>query len=484
MLNNILFINIFSIIIILILYNISLYNNKSYNMSYIIKRISYITTILLILNIDYIYYQYNSNYIEYQYIVNILGIYWGLDSISLVLLLMVHILLPICLLSNWNNINNNKIIIYCILILILGLFLILNFICLDIISFYILFESTLPPLFILIGIYGSYNSIRASYYLFIYTLFSSLFMLIGIIFIYYLTNNNYYSIIDNYIINIDIQCILYILLMIGIIVKIPLWPIHSWLPLAHSESPIGGSILLAGIILKISIYAIIRILLPVTFNAILLYLPFIYTLCIITIIYIGIITIRQYDLKVIIAYSSIGHMAICLISILSNNIIGINGSILLSLSHGFVSPALFIIVGGILYDRYHNRLLYYYQGLSTYMPILSIYLLLFSLSNIGLPLTGNFIGELLSLIGSYKSNPILIILASISILISAIYQMRMTTKLLGGYKSNYMNITIDINNRELYMLNILLIPVLIIGIKPICLTHLMDINISSLIYNI
>ncbi len=484
---NILIINLISIISIMFLYNISLYTHKVYNIYIIwpyIKKIGLLTTILLLYNIIIYNILFNSNILGYQFIDNIFNINWGIDSISLLLLSLLFILLPIALLSNWININNKFTAIYNILIILLGLLMALNFICLDIISFYILFESTLAPLFILIGIYGALNKNRASYYILIYTLFSSLYMLLSLSIILYIYNDSDYNTINNYILCYDIQCIIYIGLMIGILVKAPVWPVHSWLPIAHSESPIGGSILLAGVILKIAIYGIIRLILINTADANLLFIPIIYTICVITIIYIGIITIRQYDLKVIIAYSSIGHMAVCIMGILSNNIIGINGSIILSISHGLVSPSLFIIVGAILYDRYHNRLLFYYQGLATYMPILSIYLIIYSLCNIGIPLSGNFIGELLSFIGSYNINPILTIIGTISVLISACYQMRLSTKLIGGNKSIYMYITQDMNNRELLMLNILLIPIILIGVTPYYITNLLDINISGLLYHI
>lgn len=484
---NIIIINIISIISLIVLYNITLYTNIVYNKYIIwplIKKIGLFTSIILLYNIIIYNILFNNNIIGYQFIDNIFNINWGIDSISLILLSLLFILLPITLLSNWININNKYIGIYNIIIITLCLLMALNFICMDIISFYILFESTLAPLFILIGIYGSINKNRASYYILIYTLFSSLFMLLSLSILLYIYNNSDYNTINNYILCYDMQCIIYIGIMIGIVVKTPLWPFHSWLPLAHSESPIGGSILLAGVILKIAVYAIIRLILINTSDANLLYIPIIYTICTISIIYIGIITIRQYDLKIIIAYSSIGHMAVCIMGVLSNNIIGINGSIIMSLAHGLVSPSLFIIVGAILYDRYHNRLIFYYQGLATYMPILSIYLIIYSLFNIGLPLSGNFIGELLSFIGSYNINPLLTLISTLSILISAIYQMKLSTKLIGGDKSIYLSITYDINKREMFLLNTLLIPTILIGTLPYYITNALNLNISSLLYHI
>jgi NADH-ubiquinone oxidoreductase chain 4 len=218
--------------------------------------------------------------------------------------------------------------------------------------------------------------------------------------------------------------------------------------------------LLAGVILKLAIYAIIRLIIPTLSDATILYTPVVYLICAITIIYTSIITLRQTDLKVIVAYSSISHMAVCILGILSNSLAGINGSLILSLAHGFVSPALFIIVGGILYDRYHHRLIYYYQGLLTYMPILSIYLLILSFSNIGTPLTVNFIGELLSLTGAINRSTLLGCLSAFSVLLSAAYMLKVTNRLTGGIRTPYTALTSDCTYRESLLMIALIIPTL------------------------
>lgn len=491
--------NIISIITIINIISIFIINN---NKNIIIKnkymkQIGLIFFIILLYIGLYINYNFNNNELGYQFINNYININWGIDGISLWLINLTLILLPISYISNWNIIknksiaahtprigenNNNKLLTYIILIIIIGLIIILNFICLDIISFYILFEATLLPLFILIGIFGSNYKEKAAYYILIYTLFSSLFMLLSIgIYIYILGNIDYIN-INNIILSIDLQSILFIGLIIGIIVKTPLYPFHTWLPLVHAESPVSGSILLAGIIIKLAIYAIIRLLLINLSDVVHIYNPLIYTISILSIFYIGIITLKQIDIKVIIAYSSIIHMAITIMSIFSNNIIGLEGSIILSLAHGFASPALFLLIGGILYDRYHSRLIYYYQSLATYMPIFSIYLLLAGFFNMGLPLTANFIGEFLSINGIFIYNSLFAILSTFSIFITTIYQMKLTTKLLYGYKSIYINIVKDINHRELLLLNILFLFILIIGIYPNILTKSLHLSISSLLY--
>ena len=360
--------------------------------------------------------------------------------------------------------------------------MIMNFMCQDMTSFYIFFEASLAPLFILIGIYGASNKDKAADYILIYTLLSSLFMLLAIALYHYLLGSTDYQTTSLVVLSIDLQCILFLAISIGIAVKTPLVPVHTWLPVVHSESPLAGSILLAGVLLKLAIYGIIRLMLPNLSDASLLFTPVIYIIAIITIIYTSIITLRQTDLKVIIAYSSISHMAVCILGIFSNTLLGLNGSLILSLAHGFVSPALFIIVGGILYDRYHNRLIYYYQGLITYMPILSFYLIFLSFCNIGAPLSINFIGELLSLTGAISRAPILGSLAAISVLLSASYQMKLTNRLTGGVKIPFIKLTSDVTSREQVLLISLIIPTIIFGIWPSYISNMLEWDLTKLLY--
>nr|YP_008474844.1 NADH dehydrogenase subunit 4 [Candida saraburiensis]AGS44052.1 NADH dehydrogenase subunit 4 [Candida saraburiensis] len=392
------------------------------------------------------------------------GIYYTTDGIADIFILLTAYLLPLSIIANWNNIKNN--ILFYELVLNLGVILLINFMCQDMLSFYVYFEASLAPLFILIGLYGASNKDKASDYILIYTLFSSLFMLLGIGTYDVLIGNTDYQSISLVVLSTDLQCILFICLTIGIMVKTPLVPVHTWLPVVHSESPLAGSMLLAGIILKLAIYALIRLIIPSLSDATVLYTPIAYLICVITIIYTSLITLRQSDLKVIVAYSSISHMAVCILGILSNTLTGINGSLIMSIAHGFVSPALFIIVGGILYDRYHNRLIYYYQGLITYMPILSIYFIILSFCNIGTPLTVNFIGELLSLTGAINRSAILGAISALSVLLSAAYMLKITNRLTGGIRTPYIALTSDCTYRESLLMIVLIIPTIYYGIYP------------------
>nr|YP_008475248.1 NADH dehydrogenase subunit 4 [Candida blackwelliae]AGS44557.1 NADH dehydrogenase subunit 4 [Candida blackwelliae] len=407
-----------------------------------------------------------------------IDVYYTTDSISDILILLTIYILPLSIISNWND---TKSLLLYELILYIGILLMLNFLCSDMLSFYIYFEATLPLLFILISLYGASNKEKAADYILIYTLFSSLFMLLAIATYEILISNTDYQSISLIVLSLDLQCILFIGIIIGILVKTPLIPFHTWLPVVHSESPLSGSILLAAIILKLAIYAIIRLILPTLSDASMIYTPVIYMICVITIIYTSIITLRQTDLKVIVAYSSISHMAVCMLGIMSNTISGITGSLILCLAHGFVSPGLFIIVGGILYERYHHRLIFYHQGLITYMPILSIYLLILSFSNVGTPLSVNFIGELLSISGTISREFIIGIIASISVLLSASYQLKVTNRLTGGLKTPYVSLTSDVDNREHVLMILLIIPTIWYGLYPNGITNMIW-NVSNLLY--
>lgn len=394
---------------------------------------------------------------------NEMDVYYTTDGIADILILLTLYLLPISIISNWNNIKS---ILYFELVFNLGIILLINFMCQDMTSFYIYFEASLAPLFVIIGLYGAANKDKAADYILIYTLLSSLFMLLAIALYEVILDNTDYQSTSLLVLSLDLQCILFVGLSIGIAVKTPLAPVHTWLPVVHSESPLAGSILLAGIILKLAVYAIIRLIIPTLSDATVLYTPFVYVLCVITIIYTSIVTLRQTDLKVIIAYSSISHMALAILGIMSNTLTGITGSLILSIAHGFVSPGLFIIVGGILYDRYHNRLVHYFQGLISYMPILSIYLIILSFCNIGTPLSINFVGELLSITGSINRAPILGAIAAFAVLLSACYQMKLTNRLTGGIKTPYIKLTSDCTYRESVLLISLIVPTIFFGIFP------------------
>uniref|UniRef100_A0A7D7KRR7 NADH-ubiquinone oxidoreductase chain 4 n=1 Tax=[Candida] ipomoeae TaxID=1807681 RepID=A0A7D7KRR7_9ASCO len=399
-----------------------------------------------------------------------INVFYTTDGMADILILLTAYLMPLSIMSNWNNMNNT---LFFELVLNLGIILLINFMCQDMTSFYIYFEASLAPLFVMMGLYGAANKDKAADYILIYTLFSSLFMLLAIAIYEILLDNTDYQATSLLVLSIDLQCMLFLAMSMGMAVKTPLAPVHTWLPVVHSESPLAGSMLLAGVMLKLAVYAMIRLMLPTLSDAAVLYTPLVYVLCVITIIYTSMMTLRQTDLKVIMAYSSISHMGVCMLGMLSNTLTGMSGSLVLSLAHGFVSPGLFIMVGGMLYDRYHNRLIYYYQGLLTYMPWLAVYLIMLSFCNTGTPLSLNFIGEMLSLTGSINRAPILGALAALSVTLSASYQMKITNRLTGGIKTPYIELTADCTYRESFLMWALMLPTIFFGLFPNSMLNMM-----------
>jgi len=454
--------------------------------------IRYIGLLISILNLILsliIFILFDFSNIDYQYIQEIkefygLNIYIGIDGISIYFILLTTLIMPLVLLSNWYSITENKksyiIIILLLETLLLGVFLVLN-----IFVFYIFFESTLIPLFILIGMYGSNNKVRASFYLFLYTLLGSLFLLISILYILTLIGSADFDILYKINFNFNTQIILFIGIFIALAVKTPVIFLNNWLLKAHVESPLGGSIILAAIVLKLSLYGVLRLILPILPKSFINLTYIIYVIGVITVIYASISTLRTIDIKELIAYSSVSHASIYLLAAFSNTIQGLEGSILLGLGHGFVSSGLFICVGGILYDRSHTRLISVYKGLTQIMPIFSIIFFILCLGNAGTPLSLNFIGEFLSLYGIFERLPLLGIFASTSIIFSAGYTIYMfnRTTFGGNYSKFFIINIIDLTKREFLILIILTLFTIILGIYPSLIIDGLNYNISNLIYN-
>jgi len=298
--------------------------------------------------------------------------------------------------------------------------------------FYIFFESILAPLFILIGLFGSNEKVRASFYFFLYTLLGSLFMLLSIItMLTSLGSTDFYGLYKtNYV--FVTQLFLFLGIFIAFAVKTPTIFLNSWLLKAHVESPLSGSIILAGIVLKLSLYGIFRLILPILPKAFIYFTYFIFLVGVITIIYASLSTLRTIDIKELIAYSSVSHAAVYLLGAFSNVLHGLQGSIVLGLGHGFVSSGLFICAGGVLYDRSSTRLIAYYRGIAQIMPVFCILFFILCLGNCGVPLTVNFLGEFLALYGVFERLPVAGAIASLSIIFSAAYSIFMFNRIAFG----------------------------------------------------
>ena len=377
-----------------------------------------------------------------------------------------------------------KIKIFLISLLLLESLQICAFVSLDLLLFYVFFESVLPVLFILIVVFGhGENRYRSAFLLFLYTLAGSLPMLLSILTIYSYLDSTDYQLISFNEISLESQKWLWIGFFIALAVKTPLVPFSIWLPKAHGDSPLAGSIILAATILKLATYFYLRVLINYLPDASNYFSPLVQTIAVISIIYASFATIVQEDTKRLIAYSSVAHMGVVVLGLFSNTLHGIEGAILLSLAHGWVSPALFICVGGIVYERTGTRIIYYIRGLANMMPIFTIMFFVFTLANTGIPLSLNFLGEQLALMGIWEVNPIVAALGASGILLSACYSLFLYNRLSYGDYSPYLYPVKDLNRREYHLLLSLIIPTFFFGVFPNVILEGLHTVGTSLLYS-
>ncbi|BBI41166.1 NADH dehydrogenase subunit 4 (mitochondrion) [Monascus purpureus] len=466
-------------------YGLSLINNIR------IKSIALVTSIvnLIVSLIMFILFDFSGKqfqFIEEHYQINYYDLYLGVDGLSIYFVLLTTIIMPIAILSNWNSIQSKNVLSFVVIMLLLETLLLAVFLVLDILLFYVFFESILPPLFLLIGLFGSTNKVRASFYYFLYTLFGSLFMLLSILVMSSIMGTTDFDALSKSNFSYVTQVFLFLGIFITFAVKTPTIFLNTWLLKAHVESPLSGSIVLAGIVLKLTLYGIFRLILPLLPKAYINYTYIIYVIGVITIIYASFSTLRTIDVKELIAYSSVSHAAVYLIGAFSNTIQGIEGAIALGLAHGFVSSGLFICAGGILYDRSSTRLITYYRGMAQVMPIFSVLFYILCLGNCGAPLTLNFLGEFMAVYGVFERMPILGLLASSSIIFSAAYTVFMYNRIAfgGTYSVYFVENVGDVTRREFIMLLIFVIFTVLFGIYPAPILDGLHYSVSSLIYSI
>jgi NADH-quinone oxidoreductase subunit M len=409
---------------------------------------------------------YFQHIITYKLGFEFLNLYFfvGLDGISIFFYLLSSFLIFICILFIWDE---NLLKEYVIVLLFLDLFLLISFSTLDLLLFYIFFEAILIPMFLMIGIWGSRErKIRAVFLFFFYTLIGSLCMLLGLIYIYTQQGTLNYELLYFHNFSFEEQCWLWCAFFLSFAAKIPLFPFHIWLPEAHVEAPTAGSVLLAGILLKLGVYGFLRFNLNLFPEASFYFAPLVYLLSILGIVYASMSALRQTDLKRIVAYSSIAHMNLVVMGIFSFNGLGLAGSIIQSISHGFVSGAMFLLVG-ILYNRYHSRFLYYFSGLTHTMPLYSSFFMVFTMSNIALPGTSSFIGEFLLLLGISQFNIYSTILATLGVILCGTYSLWLYNRIcFGNLNINSTIYYTDIFLREFIILFLLSLLVIYMGIYP------------------
>jgi proton-translocating NADH-quinone oxidoreductase chain M len=410
-----------------------------------------------------------------------LNVTLGIDGISLFLILLTTLLIPLCLLASWNSVGSN-LKEFLIAFLFLDFLLIGSFCVLDILFFYVLFESTLIPMFLIIGVWGSRErKILAAYYFFLYTLLGSILMLLSILYIAYEVGTTNYEVLVAFSFSPTEQKILWLTFFLAFASKVPMIPVHLWLPEAHVEAPTAGSVILAGVLLKLGTYGFLRFTLPVFPEASFYYTPLVYTIATVGIIYTSFTAMRQTDFKRIIAYTSIAHMNLVVLGIFSYNTIGIEGAILQSLSHGFVASGLFLVIG-IVYDRYHTRIIQYYGGLATAMPIYITVFLFFTLANISFPGTSSFVGEFLILVGSFKVNSTITFLGATGVIIGGAYSLWLFNRIAyGNLKTQYTRQFLDLSPREFLIFFPLILGTLVIGICPGIFLSSIHMSVNNLI---
>ena len=455
-----------------------------------IKFVTLWTSLITLLGSIIILLNFDSSFSGYQFIeefkwVKQLNIYYsvGVDGLSLPLILLTTFLFPICILFSWKSIKN-KIREYMILFLILETLIIGIFSSLDLILFYIFVESIFIPIFLIVGIWGGNKSLKALYKMIIFSLLTSFIFLFAIIYIYINFGTTNLSFLLNIDIIPEIQIWLFLAFMASFAIKTSLWPFHLWVSEINSECPTAFSIILICIILKISCYGLLRFSLPLFPVASYFFTPLVYTLSIIGIIYTSLTAIRQTDLKRIIAYTSVAHMNLVVMGLFSFNTVGLEGAIIQSISHGFVSSALFLIIG-VVYDRHHTRMVKYYSGLVHTMPLFITIFLLFTMANIALPGTSSFVGEFLILVGAFQANTMVTMLAATGMVLGGAYSLWLYNRVaFGNLKVQSIHEFSDINRREFFVQLPLILGTLLMGIYPEIFLDPMHVSIANLVEQI
>ncbi len=408
--------------------------------------------------------------------------YLGIDGISIYFILLTAILTPLCIFASWNDINF-RVKEYLVSFLILESLVIGVFCALDFVLFYIFFETMLIPMFLIIGIWGGERRVYAAIKFFLYTLAGSLFLLVAIIYIYQQTSELNIIKLQTLVpkLALEIQKWLWIALFISFAVKVPMFPVHTWLPDAHVEAPTAASMILAGILLKMGAYGFIRFSLPMLPDASKYFADFVMVLSAIAIIYASFVAFAQTNIKKLIAYSSIAHMGFVTMGIFALNQVAIEGALVQMISHGFISAALFFVVG-VLYERTHTKEIKDFGGLVNKMPMFALVFMIFTMASVGLPSTSGFVGEMLVIVGTFKVSKLFAFLAATSLVLGAAYMLYLYKRVVLGSVTN-LNIESlnDLNSREWMIFIPLIILTFILGIYPNLFTDFFALPVKELV---
>jgi NADH-quinone oxidoreductase subunit M len=408
----------------------------------------------------------------------------GIDGISLLLILLNSFTTVLVVIAGWEVIKD-RVAQYLAAFLFLSGFMNGVFAALDALLFYVFFEATLIPMFIIIGVWGGPNRVYAAVKFFLYTLAGSLLALVALIYLYNISDGSF-SLIDYYQLPIPMvpQILMFLAFMTAFAVKVPMWPVHTWLPDAHVEAPTGGSVVLAAIMLKLGAYGFIRLSLPILPDASQALAGFVIFLSLVAVVYIGLVALVQADMKKLIAYSSISHMGFVTLGIFIFNAHGLEGAIIQMISHGFISGALFLCVG-VLYDRMHSRQIADYGGVVNRMPVFAALFVLFAMANSGLPGTSGFVGEFMVIMGAVKANFWYAVAAATTLIFGAAYTLWMVKRVVFGAVANHhVEELKDINWREFLVLGLLAVAVLALGIWPNPFAEVLHVPVNDLLNHV
>ena len=450
--------------------------------------ISIFTSMANLLLTFFLWYSFDKSFSGFQFIEEknwisgLIKFKLGIDGISILFIVLTAFITPICIISCIISVKK-RLNEFLIAILILETFMIGVFCSLDLIIFYLFFEAGLIPMFLIIGIWGGPRKIYSAYKFFLFTLLGSVLMLAAIIFIYWAVGTTDYTEIYKLKIAKEYQYLLWLAFFSSFAVKTPMWPVHTWLPDAHVEAPTAGSVILAAILLKMAGYGFLRFSLGMFPIASEFFTPLVFTLSIIAIIYTSLVALMQDDMKKLIAYSSVAHMGFVTLGIFTFNKQGIEGSMFQMISHGIISAALFLCVG-VLYDRTGSRMIKSFGGVVNYLPNFSLIFIIFVLGALGLPGTTGFIGEFLVLLGAFKINYLVAILASTGVVLCAAYMLWMAKRVVFGNTNNTIVTKLkDINFLEATILIVLCLVSIVFGFYPEPLLNTMDISVNGIIQN-
>lgn len=406
----------------------------------------------------------------------------GVDGISVLFVVLTTLLMPFCILASWYSVEK-RLKEYMIAFLVLETLMLGVFVSLDIVLFYVFFEAGLIPMFIIIGVWGGKDRVYASYKFFLYTLLGSVLMLLAIMAMYWEAGTTDIAALLQYNFPPQMQTWLWLAFFASFAVKMPMWPVHTWLPDAHVQAPTAGSVILAGILLKLGGYGFLRFSLPMFPLASDYFAPFVFSLSVIAIIYTSLVAMMQEDIKKLIAYSSIAHMGYVTMGIFAANTQGVQGAIFQMISHGFVSGALFLCVG-VIYDRLHTRDIAAYGGLVNNMPKYALAFMAFTMANVGLPGTSGFIGEFLTLIGVFRANTWVALFAATGVILSAAYALWLYRRVVfGALEKESLKSLLDLSAREKLVLYPLIALTIFFGVYPAPILDATAASVDHLVNN-